>query len=124
MTVINVTNLDVEELTIVDVTMDEAIEMELTVDPEQTFEEAFTNIIEEAGMEEEFEAALEDEGITEEQVMEEEMGTPEVTVEDTPIVEDTPVIEDTPVVEDTPIEETPTVIPNNVRAVRSLVCPK
>ena len=52
-TVINVTNLDVEELVIVNVTMDEAMDMELTFEPEQTFEEAFIGIIEEAGMEEE-----------------------------------------------------------------------
>ena len=34
--------------------MDEAIDMELSFEPEQTFEEAFTSIIEEAGMEQEF----------------------------------------------------------------------
>jgi hypothetical protein len=112
-TVINVTNLDVEELVIVDVTMDEAIEMELTVDPEQTFEEAFTNIIEEAGMEEEFEAALEDEGLTEEEffnevedVMEEEMGTPDVEPETEPEVTTEPTIEDEEVMNTSGSEET------------------
>jgi len=122
-TVINVTNLDVEELVVVNVTMDEAVDMELLSDPEQTFEEAFTNIIEEAGMEEEFEAALEDEGLTEEEffnevedVMEEEMGTPdvepeietesEVETETEPEITTEPTIEDEEVMNTSGSEET------------------
>jgi hypothetical protein len=87
-TVINITNLDVEELVIVDVTLDEAMEMELEFEPEQTFEEAFNSIIEEAGMEEEFSDALAEENLTEEEffneveeVMEEEMDATEVEPE-------------------------------------------
>ena len=110
-TEIEVVNLNVEEITIIDVTMDEAMDMELTFEPEQTFEEAFTSVIEEAGMEEEFSDALAEEDLTEEEffsevedVMAEEMDTPtEVTVEATPVVEEAPVVEETPV------EETPTV---------------
>ena len=116
-TVIEVVNLDVVEIEIIEVTMDEAMDMELSFEPEQSFEEAFTSIIEEAGMEQEFSDALAEENITEEQffeevqdVMAEEMGTPEVTmetptvIEDTPIVEESP-IEETPMIEEAPIEE-------------------
>lgn len=116
-TVINVTNLDVEELVIVNVTMDEAIDMELSVDPEQTFEEAFNSIIEEAGMEEEFEDALEDEGLTEEEffnevedIMEEEMGSteiePEVETESEVETETEPEVETEPTIEDEEVMNT------------------
>ena len=117
-TEIEVVNLNVEEITIIDVTMDEAMDMELTFEPEQTFEEAFTSVIEEAGMEEEFSDALAEEDLTEEEffsevedVMAEEMDTPtEVAVEATPVVEEAPVVEETPVEETEPTveEETPT----------------
>ena len=58
---------------------------------------------------------LAEENITEEQffeevqdVMAEEMGTPEVTMETPTVIEDTPVIEEAPIVEETPmIEEAP-----------------
>jgi len=116
-TVINVTNLDVEELVIVNVTMDGAMDMELTFEPEQTFEEAFTGIIEEAGMEEEFEDALEDEGLTEEEffnevedVMEEEMGNtevePEVETESEVETETEPEVETEPTIEDEEVMNT------------------
>jgi hypothetical protein len=113
-TVVDVTNLDVVELVIVDVTLDEAITQELSVEPDTTFEEAFTNIIEEAGLEEEFSSALAEENITEEEffseveaVMEEEMVAPTPTVEapvESPVEEETPV--ETEVAPETaPVEE-------------------
>ena len=103
-TVIEAINLDVVELEIIDVSMDEAMNMELSFEPEQSFEEAFTSIIEEAGMEQEFSDALAEENITEEQffeevqdVMAEEMGTPEVTMETPTVIEETPIVEEAPI---------------------------
>jgi hypothetical protein len=90
-TIVDVTNLDIQTVEIVDVTIDEAITQELAYsDPETTFEEAFNNIIEGAGLEEEFQDALAEEDITEEEffeeveeVMEEEMASTEVAEETT-----------------------------------------
>jgi hypothetical protein len=96
-TVIDVTNLDVETLEIVNVTLDEAITQELSVsEPETTFEEAFTNIVEEAGLEETFSDALAEEDITEqeffeevEEVMEEEMASTTEVETETEVTEET-----------------------------------
>ena len=73
---------------------------------QEAFEENFTAILEEEGLQETFEEALVEEGITEEQFFE---SVTEMVTEEFATTEETPTVEEPTVEEETPVEETPVV---------------